>query len=363
MRIDQVLVSASPGDAITDFTFELQRLLLAAGVERSEVFARYYAPEVARLVRPLAEYPARAGGDVDHDALVFHASIGEPEVAAAVAARAERLIVVYHNISPADAFRPYDTAFAEKLDEGRREVARLQPRAARALAVSEFNAAELREYGYRDVQVVPLIVDTARLTGLDPHPPTVSHLQTQMDGPVILFVGQLLPHKRTDWLLEAYHLLVTYLRPDAHLVLVGPARLPRYLSAVQSQVNELNLDRAWVAGPVTNDALAAFYRRADLFVTASEHEGFCVPLLEAMSFEVPVLARRFAAIPETAAGAALLLDAADGTGVGAEAMAALLDPGRAQPRDLLVTRGRARLEVFDAEAARSAWVDALLRAA
>ena len=363
MRIDQVLVSASPGDAITDFALELQRLLVDAGVTGSGLFARYFAPELAGRVQPLSDYAGRTGAAPDVDVMAFHASIGEPEVADFVAAARERLVVAYHNISPAAAFRPYDPEFAAKLEEGRRELARLQPRASQALAVSEFNAAELRQAGYRDVRVLPLIVDPARLAGVEPHPPTVAHLDTEVEGPVALFVGQLLPHKRPDWLLEAYHLLVTYLSPDTHLILVGPARLARYRAAIQAQVNELNLDRAWVAGPVPVEGLAAFYRRADVFITASEHEGFCVPLLEAMSFGLPVVARRFAAIPETAGQAALLLEPGDGPTVAAEALAAVLGPARRPTRDLLVERGRRRLEDFDVATARAAWVEALLGAA
>jgi glycosyltransferase involved in cell wall biosynthesis len=363
MRIDQLVVSASPGDAITDFAFELQRLLVGAGVPSSAVFARYFAPELSGRVQPLSQYGARTGAAPDADLLVFHASIGEPEVADFVAAARERLVVVYHNISPSAPFAPYDPVFAGLLDEGRRELARLQPRASQALAVSEFNAAELRDAGYGDVRVLPLIVDVGRLAAVEPHPPTVAHLDSQVEGPVALFVGQLLPHKRPDWLLEAYHLLVTYLLPDANLILVGPARLAGYHAAIQAQVNELNLDRAWVAGPVSVEGLAAFYRRADLFVTASEHEGFCVPLLEAMSFDLPVVARRFAAIPETAGAAALLLEPDDGPAVAAEALAAVLGPDGRSTRHLLVGRGVRRLDDFDVDAARAAWVDALLGAA
>ncbi len=297
---------------------------------------------------PLAEYGRRApahAGSAD-DLLVVHASIGEPEVAAFLAERPERLVLVYHNISPSSSFRPYEPAFADLLDDGRRQLAALRPRVALALADSAYNAADLEGLGYTDVRVAPLVVDAGALTRVEPDPATAHHLATRVEGPVLLFVGQVLPHKRPDLLVQAFHVLTTYLLPGANLIVVGPGRLPRYRAAVQHLVHELSLPGAWLTGPVSTAALAAFYRRADVFVTASEHEGFCVPVLESMAFDVPVLARAAGAIPETAGDAALVLPAADDPALLAEAMAALLaDAGL---RSTLAARGRARLDAFDA---------------
>ena len=199
--------------------------------------------------------------------------------------------------------------------------------------------------GYEDVRVSPLVVDAGALCSVEPDPGTAHHLATEVEGPVVLFVGQLLPHKRPDLLVQAYHVLVTYLDPEARLILVGPARLPRYRKAVQDLVHELSLPGAWVAGPVSRAALAAFYRRADAFVTASEHEGFCVPVLEAMAFGVPVAARAAGAVPETAGGAALVLPLDGGPMLLGEAMAAMLHDSAVKAG--LVERGHDQLARFD----------------
>ncbi len=175
-----------------------------------------------------------------------------------------------------------------------------------ALAVSAYNARELEALGYRDVRISPLPVDVAALCALKPDAATVQALG-ELDGPLVLYVGQLLPHKRPDLLLQAYHVLTTYLRPDAHLALLGPARLEAYHKALQTFSSELNLNQAKMTGWLTPEQLAAYYAKADLFVTMSEHEGFCVPLLEAMAFDVPVVARAFGAIPDTMGDAGLLL--------------------------------------------------------
>ena len=135
---------------------------------------------------------------------------------------------------------------------------------------------------------------------------------------------------------------------------MGPGRLERYREALATLARELNLHGARIPGWLTQEQLAAYYRRCDLFATMSEHEGVCVPLLEAMSFDVPVVARAYAAIPETMDKAGLLLPPDGDAMLIAEALAALL--GEGPLRSELVRRGRARVEDFDADSARATFL-------
>ena len=355
----QVLVSASPGDAVTTSALELQSLLSQLGPSR--IYARYYAPEMAGRVRPISEYPQRPDQDRG-DLLVFHASIGDEDVAAFMAERTERIVLVYHNISPAEPFRAFDPAFAGLLDSGRAQLAALGERTTLALADSEFNARELEALGFADVRVSPLVVDLAALLATEPDSATEHHLTDVVEGPVFVYVGQLLPHKRPDLLLQAFYVLTTFLLPEAKVILVGPSRLERYQQVLQHFVRELGLaPSAWLTGYVTTEQLVAFYRRADAFVTATEHEGFCVPLLEAMAFDLPIVARSLAAVPETLGDAGLLLPAGDDPVLMAEAMAAVATDG-ALAREL-AGRGRRRLDHFDPERARAAMLGHVLSVA
>ena len=355
MQIHQVLVTASPGDAITNSAIELRDLLRKIGP--SEVFARYIHPQVAGEVQSLDNYDRlRSSTNSAMDLLLFHASIGEPAVHSFISERPERLVLVYHNISPAAPFLPYDPAFAGLLEAGRRELAALRDRTVLALADSQYNADELVALGYRDVRVARLIIDVDRLRSIEPDPAEVEALD-RVDAPVLLFVGQLLPHKRPDLLLKAFHVLVTYHLPTAHLLLVGTNRLPGYARALERYRDEMNLGAASFRGSISLASWAAHFRRADAFVTASEHEGFLVPLVEAFAFETPTLARAHAAIPETMGDAGLLLPPEEDAILLAEAMAEILtnEPLRAE----LIERGRARLEVFDPELARAAILEHL----
>ena len=160
-----------------------------------------------------------------------------------IAERPERLVLVYHNISPAEPFAPYDPGFAGLLEAGRLDLAILKDRVVLALCDSAFNAAELVALGYSDVRVTPLIVNPDPLHAVEPDWGTAHHLGTRVEGPLALFVGQILPHKRPELLVQALHAVRTYLEPEAQLALVGRHRLRSFASAVQQQIVELGTGR------------------------------------------------------------------------------------------------------------------------
>lgn len=357
MELHQVIVSASPGDAVTNQALELRTLLRRIGP--SEIYARFLDPALANDILPLTSYVDAPSSRHDR-ILIYHASIGQADVVSFLLERNDPLVLVYHNITPAQFFLPYDVGFARLLSEGRAELSLLRDRVTLPLAVSRYNALELETIGYRDVQVSPPIVDVEALRGAQPHDATAQHLDQEDRWPLLLFVGQLLPHKRPDLLLQAYYVLVTYLIPEARLAVIGSPRLPGYERALRSFLQETNLPNAWLCGGVSQPELIAYFQRADLFVTASEHEGFCIPLVEAMAFEKPIVARDFAAIPETMDGAGVLLPADAGPIMLAEAMAEVIED-RTLAGDLARRSGE-RAERFDADTARRTFLEHLAAA-
>jgi glycosyltransferase involved in cell wall biosynthesis len=358
MEIHQVIVAAAPGDAVTNTALEYRRLLRRVGP--SEIYAAHRDPSLTDDVLPLSAYASRASARAGHDVLVVHLSIGDVTVDRFVAERAERIVLVYHNVTPPEYFAPYDPSFARLLHQGRIALARLTERADLAIAVSRYNATELEALGYREVRVVPLVVDVDEFRAVEPDT-LMSERLAALDGPTFLYVGQILPHKRPDLLLEAYHVLVTTLLPEANLVIAGHARNAGYARAFRGQLAELSLPNARFLRGVSDAELVACFEQATAFVTASEHEGVCVPLLEAMSFDRPVVARDYGAIAETMGDAGLLLPSGSGAILLAEALAEIA--GSAPLRDDLVARGRRRLAAFDPDAARTAFLDAMLEVA
>ena len=359
-RFHQVVVSAAPGDAITTVALELQPVLAELGP--SGLYARYIHPEMEERFEFPEVLVARRSPDAGRDVIVYHASIGEPTLFEVLRHAPERLVVDYHNISPAEAFRDHDPEFAWRLEVGREEVAALAGRAELALANSAYSAAELTGMGYGQVGVAPLLPDWRRLLAAAV-PEGVQHrVDTFSDGPVVLFVGQLLPHKRPDHAVHALHVLATYLRGDARLVLVGAPRLPAYHRTLRTAVAELNLDsHVLMTGVVSDAELAAWYRRADVLFTASEHEGLCVPLVEAMAFGVPVVARDCAAVPETLGGAGLVLPREGSSLLAAEALDRVIgdDPLRRE----MTRRGRDRVTAFDPDVNRAVFRDRVAQVA
>jgi L-malate glycosyltransferase len=349
--IHQILAAASPGDAITNAALDYRDVLRKVGP--SEVFARHIAPSSAGEVRPLSEFAASGSRGL----LVYHASIGEPTVSAFLLSRPEPIVLVYHNITPARYFEGIDDTFAELLVLGRLELESIRHRVVLAIAASRFNAAELEAIGYEDVRVIPPVVNPFRLARTDPDPEMLNLLDREFHEPLLLFVGQLLPHKRPDLLVKAMHVAATYFGTQATLLLVGQNRFARYADAVSAQVRELNLPQVHVVGSIDDARLAAIFRRAIAFVTVSEHEGFCVPLVESLAFDVPVVARACAAIPETVGDAALLLP----PWAGAELVAGAIDRivSDLDLRRDLIARGRRRLRELTEVDASIAMLEAI----
>jgi L-malate glycosyltransferase len=356
-EIHQILTAASPGDAVTNAAFELRDVLRLVGP--SDIYAHHVATELADEVLPLRSYFRRSSSRSGHNVLVYHASIGDRDVLSFLLQRPERLVMQYHNVTPARFFEPWDAPFAKLLEDGRRQLVSLLPRVALTIADSHFNASELEGLGYADVEVMPPLVDVNHLQSVVPDEDTRRHFRETVHGPVVLFVGQLLPHKRPDLLVQVGHLLTTYHEPDVQFVLVGNARLEGYREALTAYIEELNLANIWITGPVSTAQLVAFYEVADVFVTMSEHEGFCVPLLEAAGFDVPVVARRNGAIPETLDRAGVLLPGDAGPALACEAVVDLL--GSTERRKAVIELGRQRLGAFDLALERARFLDRLGR--
>jgi glycosyltransferase involved in cell wall biosynthesis len=357
MEIHQLVHAAAPGDAVTNSALEWRSLLRQVGP--SEIFATHVDPRLAGDVRPLGAYYELESARTGRNLLLYHLSIGASEVSAFLRGRPERLGIAYHNVTPASYFEQTEPEFAVHLRRGRADLLELRDRTDFAFAVSPYNMRELEEAGYSHVRHVPLVVDVHRLRGVVPDESAVAGLE--IDGPMLLFVGQVLPHKRPDMLLSLYHVLSTYQIPEASLVVAGAGRVPSYQLAITRYAKELNLYRSALLGWVSDAQLAALYRRASVFVTCSEHEGFCVPLLEAMAWDVPIVARDFAAIPETLGPAGLIVPQDSGPVLMAEAVGSVL--GDERLRRSLVDAGRARLEAYDPDEARRTFLAALTEVA
>ena len=208
-------------------------------------------------------------------------------------------------------------------------VATAGPRAALGIAVSAYNEADLRAAGCRRTTVVPVLVDLDRLVA-PPDPRIVDRLEaSKRDGGADwLFVGRMVPSKAPHDLVKALWAYRRLYDPRARLHLVGSTPSRRYLAALRGFVADLGLRGAVrLAGEVTDEALAGYYAAADVYVSTSRHEGFGIPLLEAMRAGVPVVALAAAAVPATVGSAGVLLEEAEPSRLAAAVHRVVTDAG------------------------------------
>lgn len=299
-RVHQLVAALSHGDAIGNQALALQRLLRDAGFE-SEIFAEAAHPRVAHLARGLERYAAVSAPDT---VCLFHFAVGSA-AGPLILHAPDRLVVIYHNITPAQHFLGFQNHVLGLCYHGRRQLAAFAPRAELALGVSEFNRRELEAAGFRSTAVLPIVPD------LDASRRPASRVVRRLYGDGrsnVLFVGRMTPNKRIDDLIRAFAVFQRRLRPRSRLLLVGDTEgCPHYCDRLRQLVEALGLRDVVFAGHVDDDELRAYYAVADVSLCLSEHEGFCVPLLEAMAAGVPVAAYDAGAVAETLGGAGVLL--------------------------------------------------------
>ena len=300
-RIDQLLAGFADGDAISTEALCLQPLLKSAGFE-SDIFVdpERVAPSARSRCRPLAEYRGSA-----QDAVIYHYSISSPAQPVFLSSPA-RKVLMYHNITPASFFDGFDDAVAAPLRRAREDLPAAAKQAQAVWTVSAFNAAELTALGIANVRVFPLLFDPAPFD-IAPDPQVLARYDYPMTN--ILTVGRLAPNKRIEDLIQAFAWYKTAINPLSRLIIVGSKRsAPAYYAMLRMLAGELDLSHVCFEDYASTAGLAALYGLASVFVSTSAHEGYCLPLVEAMHHRVPVLARDAGGMSEALSGAGVLFD-------------------------------------------------------
>jgi glycosyltransferase involved in cell wall biosynthesis len=344
VAVHQFIPTLNPRDATGSHTLLLRDILRAAGW-RSEIFAEAIHDDLAAEAYKHWMYPEHAApGDVH----IYQFSTSSA-VAAYLAERSEPLIVDFHNFTAPEHFRGWEPHSEVRAAQARDDLNLLAHRTDLGLADSHFNERELQRAGYRRTTVVPVLVDYRRI-GAAPDPRVAAALGAAKatGGADFLFVGRIVPSKGQHELVKALWAYRRLYDPAARLHLVGGSSSFAYLKALRSYVGELGLgDAVRIAGDVSDAALAAYFAAADAYVSLSVHEGFGVPLIEAMAADVPVVTRDVGAVAETVGDAALLLAGTDPTYVAAALHRVRTDTAL---RAHLIAAGRARLPRYAADA-------------
>ncbi len=289
-ELHQFLAAAAPHDAVTNQALALQSELRSRGIPSGIVAEHVHASLEGRVTRLKPDRIPRGPA-------LLRYSIWSKSAQAAID-HATRLGVIYHNITPPDLVGRANPAVAALCMRARRELPHVIDKSRVLIADSAFNATDLVECGARNVRVVPLLLDIAW-----------SPIPSEAPSRDVLFVGRIAPNKRIEDIIDTAILLRRHFLSNARLVIAGsPAAFPGYREALGHRVAHFNANDAVVfLGELSDADRDREFTRAGAYLSMSEHEGFCVPILEAMGHGVPVVARDAGAVRETAGGAALIV--------------------------------------------------------
>jgi glycosyltransferase involved in cell wall biosynthesis len=300
-QIHQVLATLGYGDAIGSEVLGIQRVLRSAGYD-SEIFVETSDDRLEPLTRDYRELVDCSHRD---NLLLHHFSLGSKASRTAFALP-DRMALIYHNITPPEYFVGVHRRLARQCFRGRRELRAYADRCDLALGDSEFNRQDLDTLGFPRTAVLPVVPDFSHL---DREPSWVAAREFDDEWTNIMFVGRVIPNKKIEDLIRCFHAYHTIFNPRSRLLIVGAqSGFERYVASLNYLTAALGASHVHFAGHVSDEELVAFYEVADLFLCASEHEGFCVPLVEAFYEEVPVLAYAATAVPATMDGAGVLFD-------------------------------------------------------
>jgi len=333
-----VLATLGYGDAIGHEVLGIQRVLRGAGYE-SDIFVETADRRLEPLTRDYRELVDASHPD---NILLHHFSLGSKASRTAYALP-DRMTLIYHNITPPAYFVGVHNTLARQCFRGRRELKAYVERCDLALGDSEFNRQDLEALGFQRTAVLPVVPDFSHL---DRAPNPFVARQFDDDWTNILFVGRVIANKKIEDVIRAFHAYHSRINPRSRLLIVGIFSLfERYLASLNHLVAELDLEHVHFTGHVTDEELVAYYDIADLFLCQSEHEGFCVPLVEAFYKQVPVLAYAATAVPATMDGGGVLFDDKEPNYVAALMDAVLSDT---RLRDAILDRQDAAVERLQA---------------
>jgi glycosyltransferase involved in cell wall biosynthesis len=299
-KVHQILATLGYGDAIGHEVLGIHRTLRAAGYE-SEIIVETADPRLEDLTVDYRDIVNDVGPD---DLLIHHFSLGSRASRTAYALPA-RMALIYHNITPPEYFLGVHEQLVRQCYHGRRELTAYRTRCEIALGDSEFNRQELETIGFDPTGVLHVVPDFSHLDAT-PDQRILDAFDDEWTN--ILFVGRLIPNKRPDDVIRFFHAFKN-INPRSRLILAGSyGGFDKYLAQLHALIAALDVKDVHIMGQVTDEQLTALYDSADLFLCASEHEGFCVPLVEAFHKRVPVLAYAATAVPATMDGGGVLYE-------------------------------------------------------
>lgn len=301
MKVYQIVSNLAYGDGVGNDILAIDALLKREGYSTG-VFALVVDDRISGdIARPYQEMPRLQEDDI----VILHLAVGSEMNVWFKEYRCHK-IVCYHNITPASFFEPYSRESAAACREGLREIRELCRTPEYGIADSRYNKNDLIRYGYQmEIDVVPVLIPFEDYS----REPDQKVLDSYKDGLTnILFTGRIVPNKKQEDVIQAFYYYQKYYNPDSRLFLVGSYRgMEAYYQRLKQYADRLGVRNVVFTGHISFSGILAYYHLADVFLCMSEHEGFCIPLVEAMYFNIPVVACDYAAVGDTLGESGILL--------------------------------------------------------
>jgi glycosyltransferase involved in cell wall biosynthesis len=300
MQVNQILPALSYGDAVSNHAIEIKKILNENGYN-SNIYAKYIDSAVSQFAKPLSDYR-----EDPVNVVIYHFALAGLDVTEFVKKLPEQKVLIYHNITPAEYFRDIDDTLYHLCLRGRDEFRDLSAYIQLGLGISRYNEMEMIDVGYKETDILPIIINLERF-GQESHRGFHPNQNERIIN--IIFVGRLSPNKKQEDIVKVFHIYNKFINSSSHLYLVGSEQIYSYASEITTLLKFLELEEhVTITGKVDDRDLSKYYKLADIFLCMSEHEGFCVPLIEAMHFGIPILAYNSSAIPYTLGNAGILIN-------------------------------------------------------
>lgn len=301
--IHQMTATMSMGDAISNEVLAIKKILDDLGI-KNEIYAENIDSRLRKNVKRYKEYKEN-----NNDIILNHFGIGSPINDFVANLNNNIKIIRYHNITPSEFFDGYSITTKQLCETGRNQLKDSSGVYKSALAVSEYNKQELVELGYKNTKVIPIIM---ALKDYEKKPDEIILNKYKDSIKNIVFVGRISPNKKQEDVIKSFYYYKKYFNKDCRLFIVGNYNgMERYYNQLMNLVESLELKDVIFTGHTKFNEILAYYSIADLFLCMSEHEGFCVPLVESMFFKIPILAYNSCAIPFTLDGSSVLINKKD----------------------------------------------------
>ncbi len=337
MEVHQILPALSYGDAVSNDALEIQKFLSERGYS-SKIFAKYVHPKVSKFASKLSSYRGSP-----QNIVFYHFSLAGGDVTEYVKQLPDKKVLIYHNITPPEFFDDYDDELRYCCKQGVDELKNLKNHFQLAIGDSEYNRQCLEQFGYLNTGVIPILIDTDSWS--KDGGSYVLERSYENCTINILFVGRVAPNKKHEDVIKIFYYYHRCINPNSKLYLVGSEQIPRYLSSLEELIAKLGLSDAVIfTGMVSEAELLQYYQMAHIFLCMSEHEGFCVPLLEAMHFRIPIIAYNSTGVSDTLGDATVLVNRKNYTEL-AELINVLIEDSTI--RSKIVKKQAGRLKYFD----------------